>query len=83
MLRTEGMLSSEKSVSRKLSKDYDWSPALKTAVNEYQYWDQSLKKAKGLTVNNNILHKLQCSVSIVISTLPEPLGVGTSPAGYA
>jgi len=63
-LLTEGMLHGEKSVSRKYSKRYHWSPKLSTALKTLHYWQLRLQVAKGNPFNHNKLIILQQQLNI-------------------
>jgi hypothetical protein len=63
-LLTEGMLHAEKSVSRKYSKKYHWSPKLSTALKTLHYWQLRLQVAKGNPFNQNKLILLQQQLNI-------------------
>ncbi len=54
---TEIMLSAERKAGRRYSTRFDWSPALKKAVQEYRFWKLKLKKTRGLKVSPSVLTK--------------------------
>jgi hypothetical protein len=56
---TEAMLVSERLVSRKFSRTFNWSPKLGSAVNSLHYWKMLLKKHKGGIVSPHKLASLR------------------------
>ena len=72
-LMTESMLMAERSVSRKISTTYAWSPKLKAAVSALRYWKLNLKRAHGQPVSDTTLRKLQNEAGIDLAQLPSPL----------
>jgi hypothetical protein len=55
---TEGMLHSERTLGKKFTGKFYWSPALKTAVQAYRFWRLLLKKAQGRPVSEMVLTRL-------------------------
>jgi hypothetical protein len=54
---TEIMLSAERKAGRRYSTKFDWSPALKQAVQEYRFWKLKLKGTRNLKVSSSVLAK--------------------------
>jgi len=55
---TEAMLHAERSVSKKISLTYHWSPKLKAAIHILTYWKLRLLQLKGKTISNHTLSKV-------------------------
>jgi len=72
-LMTESMLAAERSVSRKISTTYAWSPKLKAAVSALRYWKLCLKRAHGQVISDSTLRRLQEEAAIDIDLLPSPV----------
>jgi hypothetical protein len=51
------MLRAERKAGRRYSTRFDWSPALKKAVQEYRFWKLKLKKTRRLKVSFAVLTK--------------------------
>jgi hypothetical protein len=61
---TEIMLSAERKAGRIYSTKFDWSPALKKAVQEYRFWKLKLKKTRGLKVSLSVLTKYHSEANL-------------------
>jgi hypothetical protein len=72
-LITEAMLHSERSITRKVSTTYHWSPTLSRAINNLRYWSLTLKKAKGQFIRPTQLLTLQRLAGIAVQDLPSPI----------
>jgi hypothetical protein len=57
-LLTECMLYAESQSGRLYSKQYQWSPALKGAVQAHQFWQMCLKRRKGIKISETKLATL-------------------------
>jgi hypothetical protein len=55
---SEAMLSAEHSVSKKVSRTYQWSPKLKAAINSLTYWKLWLSQLKGKAISSHTLSKI-------------------------
>jgi hypothetical protein len=55
---TEAMIHAERSVSKKISLTYQWSPQLKAAIHTLTYWKLRLSQLKGKTISNHTLSKI-------------------------
>jgi hypothetical protein len=52
------MLHAERSVSKKISLTYHWSPKLKVAIHILTYWKLCLSQLKEKTISNHTLSKV-------------------------
>jgi len=68
---TEGMLSAEHAISKKVSNTYALSPKLKQAVSTLKYWQLCLKNAHGKSMSNKRLLYLQQDANIDPTTIPD------------
>ncbi len=57
-LFTEAMTKAERSVSKKYSTTYQWSPSLKAAIHTLSYWKLRLSQIKGKAISHHSLQKL-------------------------
>jgi hypothetical protein len=57
-LITEAMLSAEKLISRKVSKTFQWSPSLSSAIYTLSYWKLRLSQLHGKTISQYSLNKI-------------------------
>jgi hypothetical protein len=57
-LLTEAMLKAERSISKKFSMMYQWSPRLKEAIHALTYWKLRLSQLKGKAISGHTLTKL-------------------------
>jgi hypothetical protein len=72
---TEGMLSAEHAISKKVSNTYAWSPKLKQAVSTLKYCQLCLKSAHGKSISNKRLLYWQQDADIDPTTIPDPVRV--------
>jgi hypothetical protein len=72
---TEGMLSAEHAISKKVSNTYALSPKLKQAVSTLKYWQLCLKNAHGKSMSNKRLLYLQQDANIDPTTIPDPVRI--------
>jgi len=56
-LITEAMKHAEKSISKKYSITYQWSPHLKSTIHTLTYWKLRLAQLKGKTISQHTLQK--------------------------
>jgi hypothetical protein len=56
-LITEAMLRAEKSVSKKVSKTFQWSPSLQASISALTYWKLRLSKLHGKAISTYSLNK--------------------------
>ena len=61
---TESMLTAEKTISRRLTTTYQWSPPLKKAVYCLRYWHLRLRQVRGQPVSASQLHLFQREADI-------------------
>ncbi|MFN9980606.1 MAG: hypothetical protein ACK53Y_11850, partial [bacterium] len=57
-LFTEAMLKAERTVSKRYSTTYQWSPTLKAAIHTLTYWKLRLSQLKGKIISNHTLQKV-------------------------
>jgi hypothetical protein len=50
-LITEAMLKAERTISKKYTDTYQWSPALKAAITTLTYWKLRLSQLKGKVIS--------------------------------
>jgi len=74
-LLTEAMCSAEKSIAKKVTTTYAWSPVLKQAVSNLRYWQLSLKKAKGRAIPDSTLIRYQNEAELDPKNIPNPLKI--------
>jgi hypothetical protein len=63
-LNSEIMRCAEKKLLKKISKKYDWSPALAQANNKVIYWRLKLKRSKGLFVSDSNIQSTSLSAGL-------------------
>jgi len=56
---TESMLTAENSISKRITTTYQWSPALKQAVQQTRYWRMRLRQVRHQPVSATYLQRLQ------------------------
>jgi ribonuclease HI len=54
-LQSEIYIHAERSITKKYSKKYDWSPTLARAINTVRFWRLKLKRSKGQIVSDSTL----------------------------
>jgi len=73
-LLTKAMLKAERGISKKISKNYYWSPQLKAALNTLTYWKLRLLQLKGKIISQNTLSKIFHNTQLATcKSLPQPL----------
>jgi len=60
----EAMLYAESKCARKFTTTYNWSPALKQAVQAVRYWRLRIKRANGTIISSHTLATLQAEASL-------------------
>ncbi len=70
-LITEAMIYAERKTGRKYSTKFDWSPALKQAVQAFRFWKMKLKLSKGLHVSPTVLQHYHSEAALPLSNLSE------------
>ena len=73
-LFTEAMLKAERTVSKRYSTTYQWSPTLKAAIHTLTYWKLRLSQLKGKIISNHTLQKVFDNTNLDSnSSRPSPL----------
>jgi len=71
---TEGMLKAERTISKKVTTTYHWSPTLKAAISTLTYWKLRLSQLKGKVITHHSLSKLFKHTNLSL-TMTRPLSL--------
>jgi len=71
---TEGMLKAERTISKKVTTTYHWSPTLKAAISTLTYWKLRLSQLKGKAITHHSLTKLFKHTNLSL-TMTQPLSL--------